>query len=578
MARFLKNIKVKLDGRGELTIHPSGDHVATGGEGSIYRAHGTAVKLYLDSTKMSRDDMAEKIKLLSGIKHEYIVAPKGLVFDERGKVAGFYMDFVEGEPFMRLFTNDFRARQGFTDKDASILTDRMRETISFAHSFGAILVDPNELNWKAVLARNSGPEPRIIDVDSWQIARWPARAIMPSIRDWHSKDFNKLTDWFSWGVVSFQIYTGIHPYKGTLDGFERGDLERRMKANASVFSPGVRLNRAVRDFSVIPGKLLDWYVATFQNGQRSIPPSPFDKSLMTAPAVQVKHAVISGSGLLICDKIFSDKSDKAIRVFPCGVVLLESGRLIDLNTRREIGLVKSKKCEVVDAGRGWLKADYDGFKPLFSFISAANFEETELSIHLNVREILRYENRIFAVIEDGLCELVVRGALKPVMSAGNTWGATVNSITWFDGAGIQNAMGASFIIAPFGDNACAQVRVRELDGLCPISAKAGPRFISIVAVDKNGQYQKIELSFDKTYASYRVWHGQTDDPDINIAILPKGVCAAIVRDGELDVFVPATGNVSRVQDGQISTEMALTNIGDRVLYIYEGEIWSARMK
>ena len=63
-----------------------------------------------------------------------------------------------------------------------------------------------------------------------------------------------------------------------------------------------------------------------------------------------------------------------------------------------------------------------------------------------------------------------------------------------------------------------------------------------------------------------------------MAILPKGVSATIVRDGELDVFVPASGNMTRVQDGQVSTEMALANIGDRVVYIYEGEIWSARMK
>ena len=577
MARQVRNMNVTLSGRGRITLRPS-DHVASGGEGEVFRANSTIVKLYIDPKKMVADGMAEKIKLLSLINHKFIVAPKGLVLDENGKPIGYYMDYVGGEPFSRIFTNDFPQRHGFGDKDASILVDRMRETIKFTHGQKAVLADANELNWLLVMAQKNSPEPRIIDVDSWQIGRWPARVIMPSIKDWHTKGFNELTDWFSWGIVSFQVYTGIHPYKGTLDGFERGDLEGRMRANASVFSPGVRLNRAVRNFSAIPSGLLDWYMSTFQNGQRSVPPSPFDKGLYIAPVIQVKHAVVSGGGLLVCDKIFSDKNDKAIRVFPCGVVMLESGRLIDLGLKRKIGKALSKKCEVAATDRGWLKADYADAGISFSFVNAVNFEETELSVHLNIRKVLRYEDRIFAVTDDGISEIVFRVALKPVLSVGNTWGVMVNSTSWFDGVGIQDAIGATYIIAPFDENSCAQIRARELDGLRAVNAKAGHRFVSVVALDKKGQYHKLEFSFDKNYASYRLWRGKTDDSEINMAILPKGVSATIVRDGELDVFVPASGNMTRVQHGQVSTEMILANIGDRVVYIYEGEIWSARMK
>lgn len=576
MALVRRNIIVRLSGRGSLTIRPS-DHVATGGEGEIFRAGSTIIKLYTDPKKMINDGMVEKIKLLSLIKHKFIVSPKGIVFDDGGRSIGYYMDYVEGEPFPRIFTNDFRQRESFDDQKASVLVARMREAVQFAHGENAILTDANELNWFMVMNANS-PEPRVIDVDSWQIGRWPAKVIMPSIKDWHTKGFNELTDWFAWGIVSFQIYTGIHPYKGTLDGFERGDLERRMKANASVFSSGVRLNRAVRNFSVIPGRLLDWYTATFQSGLRSMPPSPFDRGLTTAPIVLVKHAVVSGSGLLICDKIFSDKGDKAVRVFPCGIVLLESGRLIDLNTKREIGKARSNKCEIILTDKGWFKADYDMSRIIFSVINYTNFEETGLSIRLDIKKIVRYENRIFALTESGLTELVLVGGLKPILSAGNTWGVMVNSAVWFDGVGVQDAMGASYVIIPFDDNSCAQVRVRELDGLRPVVAKAGHRFVSIAAVDKKGQYQKIELSFDGNYTGYRLWQGKVDDPNINIAILPKGVCATIVKDGELDIFVSTTGVMSRIQDGQITTEMALTNIGDRVLYIHEGELWSVRMK
>lgn len=576
MALARRNINVRLSGRGPITIRPS-DHVATGGEGEIFRASNTVIKLYTDPRKMMNDEMREKIELLSLIKHKFIVAPKGLALDDSGRPIGYYMDYVDGEPFPRVFTNDFRQRECFGDQKASVLVDRMREAVQFAHGQKAILADANELNWLMVINANN-PEPRVIDVDSWQVGRWPAKVIMPSIKDWHSVRFSELTDWFAWGIVSFQVYVGIHPYKGTLDGFERGDLEGRMKANASVFSSGIKLNRAVRNFSVVPSRLLDWYAETFQNGRRSTPPSPFDKGLTVSPVVLTKHAVVSGGGLLICDKIFSAKNDKAIRVFPCGVVLLESGRLVDLYSKREIGKAKSNKCEMVLTEKGWLKTDHDSSGIIFSLINPVNFEETGLAISIDIRKIVRYENRIFALGESGLTEMVLVGGTKPILSGGNTWGVMVNATIWFDGIGVQDAMGASYIIAPFGENSCAQMRVRELDGLRPVNAKAGHRFVSIVAVDKNGQYQKFEFSFNETYSSYRLWHGMTDDPDINIAILPKGVCATIVRDGELDIFVHATGNMTKIQDKQVSTEMTLANIGDKVVYIYEGEVWSARIK
>ena len=44
------SLHVTLEGRGAVTLRPS-DHVATGGQGAIYRIGDTAVKLYLDPVK-----------------------------------------------------------------------------------------------------------------------------------------------------------------------------------------------------------------------------------------------------------------------------------------------------------------------------------------------------------------------------------------------------------------------------------------------------------------------------------------------------------------------------------------------
>jgi hypothetical protein len=121
------------------------------------------------------------------------------------------------------------------------------------------------------------------------------------------------------------------------------------------------------------------------------------------------------------------------------------------------------------------------------------------------------------------------------------------------------------------------VRTKELDGLVPVAAKAGHRFVSVTAVDTLGQYHKLEFSFARDYSTYTLWRGTTDDPDLNVAILPKGVCATVVRDGELVIFVPASGATKPVSDKQVTTTMALFNWNDTVVYIEQGAVWSVRL-
>ncbi|HEY4486973.1 MAG TPA: hypothetical protein VJB70_04555 [Candidatus Paceibacterota bacterium] len=577
MTAIKKNTEVTLEGRGQLTIRPN-DHVATGGEGSAYRAGKTIIKLYTDTQKMKRDGMDEKIQALKAVAHPFIVAPQGLVMDNAGKPIGFYMPFSDGEPMPRVFTNDFRKRTGFIDKDAIVLTHRMQEAVAFAHQKGAVLVDANEFNWLAVLGAKGGPEPRAIDVDSWAIGRWPASVVMLSIRDWHTRGFTPLSDWFGWGVVSFQIFTGIHPYRGKLDGFDAGDLEKRMKANASVFEKGVRLNMAVRDFSCIPGPLMDWYIATFKDKERTVPPSPFQTGKIVGSVGRVLRMVATASGSLIYTKIFEEPNDETVRIFSCGIALLNSGRLVDLRSKRTIGKTQSHNAEVVRVSDGWLVADIVFGKIEFSFVSATNFTKTQLPLQVTTYRFFRFENRLFLITEDGMTELEVMTFGKPILSTGREWGVLTNSTTWFDGFGIQDTLGATYAVLPFGNESCAQVRVRELDGFRVVSGRAGERFLSLVAADRKGEYHKFEFTFESNYSAYFLWQGKTDSPDCNIAILPKGVCATVAKDGELVIFVPRTGTINRVADKDIATDMALAHWDDKVLYTKDGAVWHVRMR
>ena len=403
---------------------------------------------------------------------------------------------------------------------------------------------------------------------------------MPSIRDWRTKGFTELSDWFSWGVVTFQIFTGIHPYRGTLDPYKPSEFEERMKHNASVFLPNVRLNSAVRDFKCVPGPLLNWYEAVFQNGERTIPPSPYDKGVAAvAPAARTMRATTTQSGVLEFEKLFGRPEDPAIRVFHCGAVLANSGSVYDLATKKKIGALQTRTGEVVKVKDGWLVADWQGKRPLFTFINERTLVAEPLAFGLSGREFVRYENRLFLVTDSELVELRLLQVGKPLLSIGTrTPILTPLSTKWFEGIGVQEAFGAKFLVAPFGESACMNVRVRELDGLKVVEAKAGNRFVSAIAADKSGAYRKFEFTFAANYASYVAWQGGTDNPDLNVAILLSGVCATIVNDGELVIFVPANGNMNRVHDTKVTTEMLLSNWNSSVVYIQDGDVWKVRMK
>lgn len=576
MAGIKTNTQIVLEGKGPLTLRQN-DYLATGGEGTVYKVNNMVIKLYTDPDKVVRDNIPRKIKKLSAFVHPYISVPQGLVFSSN-KPVGFYMPYAEGEPLSRVFTNDFRAREGFSDRDAIKLVDRMRDVVRFAHDHGAILVDPNEFNWLTYLKGSDKPEPRIIDVDSWVIGPMPSTvAIMPSIRDWHAKGFNQLSDWFSWGVVTFQVFVGTHPYKGTLDGFARDNLEARMKAKASVFSNGVRLNRAVRDFNCIPNALRDWYEEMFQTDKRTMPPLSFDTSVAKAAATRIAK-VISTTGSLVFDKLYSKTGDEAIHIWPCGVVLLKSGELIELRLKRIIGKLNSTLGEVIKVDDGWLIADWINNQVVYTYISESSLQSESLTLTIKSSHILRYENRLFVVTDGGLTEIFFRVMGKAIIAVGQTWGAMTNSTKWYDGVGIQDAIGAMYAIVPFSDKSCTHIRIRELDGLRTISAKAGNRYIVIIAADKNGSYHKLELVMNRDYTSYQISKTLVDSPDLNIALLPKGVGVTVVDDGELTIFVPTSGVVNKISDKYITTDIALTNWDNQVLYIRRGEVWSVRLK
>ena len=197
--------------------------------------------------------------------------PLRAIYNKHNELVGYVYYFVDGAVALcKIFTNDYIGRMGINTGNILTMATEMATTICAVHSRDILIVDGNEFNY---LFNEANRRVYFIDVDSYQTRNFPATAIMPSIRDWHTKGFNEGSDWFSFAVVSFQMFTGIHPYKGTHPKFARNDIEGRMKANASVFDKGVSLPKTMRPISGIPTSWAQWYRAVLKEGKRVAPPA-----------------------------------------------------------------------------------------------------------------------------------------------------------------------------------------------------------------------------------------------------------------------------------------------------------------
>lgn len=570
------NAHIELVGRGEVTIRPS-NYVATGGEGSVYRLNDTIVKLYTDPTRMLVNDFGEKLKLLSSIKHNQIVAPAGTV-KKSGREIGYYMPYVAGEPLSRMFTNDFIVRNSITNNDTVEVVRSMREIILVAHKHNAVLTDANELNWLVELRKNKNPLPYVIDVDSWSIGRWKGAVIMPSIRDYHTMAFNEQSDWFAWGVVTFQLFTGVHPYKGVLNGFERGNLEARMRANASVFAPGVKLSHAVRDFALIPRGLARWYEEVFQQGKRLPPPEVFDVVSLQGTVGKIYRVVTQATGRLTYTKLYDSGNSGIVNIFPSGVLARSDGVLVDIDSKKELGTFHSKHVELVEVDDGYIIADFENGNPLCTYVERKTGRKEVVSLPFEIKKFVRVNDRLFGVHDKGLMELIFHVFKKVIASVKATWNALPQSTDWLSGFGLQNALGAMYLIYPYGDDMCAHIRMCELDDVTVIQGVRGHQSFSFVGVTKTGDMMRYDMHFSKDYKSYVVSTTLVDVSDISQVTLVKGVCVEITDDGKLEARGEGNKNVTVVEDKSIFLDGKLYQKRNTVLYVRKGEVWSISMR
>src|SRR5215467_8117210 len=267
--------------KGEIRLGQT-EFKAQGGEGSVYVKGSNAYKIYSDP---SRCITQAKIDELSALVQPNIIRPLELIIDGRNRPVGYSMRSA-GKTYSlcQLFPKAFRQRNNVTPELMLRLVRQLQTGVSHIHSRGILIVDLNEMNF---LVTTDFRELFFIDVDSYQTPSFPATVLMESVRDRHARTFTTGSDWFSFAVVSFQMFVGIHPFKGTYAALQQlsdkeQKLDARMQANISVLHQGVTVPGSTLPFTVIPPAYLDWYRAVFEEGKRMPPPQDVQGTVQLA--------------------------------------------------------------------------------------------------------------------------------------------------------------------------------------------------------------------------------------------------------------------------------------------------------
>lgn len=551
---------------GKKVVLGQNNYVTKGGEGSIYRIGKTAYKIYTDLKKMIP---LAKIGELNKLNRPEIVSPKDPIYNDQKHLVGFTMDWL-GDNMMTLckfFTNGFRNTHGVTNESTIELVENIKKVIHFVHQHKCLIVDGNELNY---MVSPDLVTPHFIDVNSWKTPSFGATAIMPSIRDWATDTFNELTDWFSFAVVSFQLFTGIHPFRGKHKGYKKNDFRRRVVDGVSVFNSQVSLPPSVRDFNLIPSSYKDWYFKLFEHKNRIPPPDlPGQVGIIQ---VQV-HIIQSTDNFEI----------REIRQFDEKILFhLPSFDITKTTNHIYIGKTKYK----VDSAE-ILFTPLEQIPILVKIIKGkVKFNAINHSnpiIDLNSTEMMITNNILYLRNRDKLMEMdfkVMGGKIHPLIK--RTWNIEANSSKLFSNVIYQSALGSTILSIPLSTYTnCAFVtkQIPELDNYQIIDAKYENR-VCILTAHKGTIYTRIIIIFDDKHDKYTVrFIEDIDYSSINFITLDNGVCIR-VEDNAIEMFLNRIDkpNVKRIEDPSINSTMRLCKDGTFVKFFKENKLYSLKMR
>jgi hypothetical protein len=561
-------MKIKIENFGELTLTQK-DFLASGGEGQVFAKGNVVYKIFDDLSKVTP---AQKLKELSVLNHPNIISPKQMIFDLKNQPLGYTMALVKGEPICKLFTKVFKNRNNLDIKNILNLIQHFRNLIDYIHSKNILVVDLNELNF---LVNNKFDNIYCIDVNSYQTKNYPATVIMDNIRDRHAKHFTPETDWFSWGILTFQMLINIHPYRGTYDPYKAlpidQKLDQRMLNNISVFNSGVTLPQVCESLDSIPSALKSWYKAVFEEGKRILPPKDFDTTIQL---ISVKIRQIAGTNLFKIEKI--ETVDEEIK----DLIYHNSNRLIATNNHVYFNKLKYKNLNKPNSL--YVFDDEDIFCAYLENEELKLFSIKEQKQILNVKAdaIFKVENRILYKLNNLVNEVYFQKIVNQKHVLTKHVGNILDLSSYVaNGCVIQNVLGKYFAVLFPEKGKCYHVDISEkLDSKYKVIDAKYENKVLVLIASKKGKYDRFTFLLNENYnlISSRV-KNDIDLAEINFTVNNSGIVVNLINDGEIELFSNKSNQVKEIKDKIIESDMKFSHDDNRILFYEDKSIYSISM-
>jgi hypothetical protein len=528
-------------GAGGVTLTLTDKHYkAAGGEASVYVNGNSAYKLYHDpDAKMLPQ---KKMQELALITNPYVVIPKEVIYDAKsGKPLGYTTDFIDdSEPLLRMLTRTYKNDNNISYATIAELVKRMQLVVTDVHKAKCLIADLNELN---VLVKTTNfTDAFFIDTDSYCTPSFKATAIMDSVRDRRVSKIDskgvlhyqpdEMSDWFSWAVLTFWLYTNIHPFRGGHDKYKPKDKKKQMDDGISVFHPGVRTPPSVNDFKVIPKRHLDWYKDLFLNNNRSVPPLADG----TAPVlVPTQIVMIKGTDKLTLAEIIAYSDDiTAVHNF-MGVYYVVTKKHIYAG-KKEIGKVTGKRNLVCNANDGSpIIATQDGDRVVFNELTSDVPVGT-----VGGKDMFARNGAIYTLANGKMVEnsFTAYGD-KIIHKCKELENVSVTSAKLYDGCVIQDLLGKKYLTLPYKLGSSFSKHVPELDGYRIVDAKSD-KTVTVVIAEKGGQYDRFIIVYDRKFTQSGIRKVEDVAYDtINFAVMENGLCILLASDTEMELFSTA---------------------------------------
>ena len=567
-------MKYSIRGKGNVSLTNS-NFVTSGGEAKIFKSNNTIYKIYHNPSEMIPDG---KIYELQEIKEPNVLIPKDIIIDNKGARVGFTMDPVERVIHLcQLFTNSFINQNNVSNDTIIALVSRMQDTIHSIHSAKCIQVDGNELNY--LVDESKFEKCYFIDVNSYQTKSFPATVIMPSIRDWHAKVFNELTDWFSFAIIACQLFIGIHPFKGKHQDFKRHDMKKRMVANISVFNKNTRVAKSVRDFSRIPSNYMDWFLNLFEKGKRELPPS-------TSGEVNaiVQYIVVTSTDN------FHIEETQPVREY--------DDIIIDHYTSSNVSITRTKKSIYIGndkyrVGTGvYLVHTPNTLTPIFIKLEDGKVVIKPLTRDRYVTvgspmvadDIMIVDDTIYLKLKGDLIETRFMDHhlnSSSLLVTKTVWTISEHSSQLFKNIIVQDILGSMHYFIPMPSKSQVKMRrVFELDGYKVLDGKyENNTAIFSIFNQKTLEYKLLVLTgVDEKYYKAR-YINTIGYSEVNFVTLDNGV-VILIYDDQMEIFSndPSTKKVKIIKDKELSSGMNLCKRGVSTRFFTDNKLYSIGMK